>query len=218
MDAPATLIGPSLLAADFSCLADDIHRVEDAGADFLHLDIMDGHFVPNFSYGVPVVEAIRRVTDLPLDTHLMLADPAAYIQTFRDAGADSLTFHLEVCDRPGDLAARIRDVGAECGIAVSPETPAEGLYPLLADLDLVLIMSVKPGFGGQSFQPQVLDKARALRARMTTRGLDVPLQIDGGVSPDNASNCREAGFSRLVAGSAVFRAGDPAMAIRALRG
>ena len=218
MDTTEVLIAPSLLAADFSRLADEIRRVEEAGADLLHLDIMDGHFVPNLSYGVPVVEAVRRVTDLQLDTHLMLSNPAAFTQIFRDAGADSLTFHLEVCDRPADLAARIRDTGAECGIALSPETPIAGLYPLLIDLDLVLIMSVQPGFGGQAFQPQVLDKARALRTWMSDHDLDVPLQIDGGVCPENASDCRDAGFSRLVAGSAVFGADDTAAAIRGLRG
>jgi len=218
MEAREVLIVPSLLAADFAHLADEIRRVEEAGADLLHLDIMDGHFVPNLSYGVPVLEAVRRVTDLKLDTHLMLTDPAAYTQIFRDAGADSLTFHLEASDRPAELAARIRDTGAECGIALSPETPIAGLYPLLSDLDLVLIMSVQPGFGGQAFQPQVLDKARGLRGWMADHDLDVPLQIDGGVCPDNASDCREAGFSRLVAGSAVFGDDDTAAAIRDLRG
>ncbi len=213
------LIAPSVLAADFSRLADEVHRVEEAGADLLHLDIMDGHFVPNLSFGIPVVEAIRRVTKLKLDTHLMLANPVEYAGPFRDAGADSLTIHLEVVeDEPSRAIEQIRSVELECGLAVNPATPVDGLLPCIGELDLVLIMSVAPGFGGQKFMPEVLDKVRAVRSWMESSGIDVPVQIDGGVTPDNAAACRDAGVSLLVAGSSVFGAADAAGAISALRG
>ena len=211
-------VGPSLLAADFSRLGDEIRRVEDGGADFLHLDIMDGHFVPNLSYGIPVVEAVRRTTDLELDTHLMLSAPEHFLQPFRDAGADSLTVHLEAAADPAGLIGAIRDLGLGCGIAVNPGTPVEGLLPFVPDLDLVLIMSVMPGFGGQSFRGEVLSKARDLSAWMRARDLAVPIEMDGGISPENAAECRDAGVSLLVAGSSVFGADDAAAAIRAIRG
>ena len=211
-------VGPSLLAADFSRLGDEIRRVEDGGADFLHLDIMDGHFVPNLSYGIPVVEAVRRATGLELDTHLMLSAPEQYLKPFRDAGADSLTVHLEVAPDPAELIGGIRELGLGCGVAVNPRTPVEGLLPFLPDLDLVLIMSVEPGFGGQSFRGEVLSKARDLSSWMQARSLKVPIEMDGGISPQNAAECRDAGVSLLVAGSSVFGADAAAAAIRAIRG
>lgn len=211
-------VGPSLLAADFSRLGDEIRRVEDGGADFLHLDIMDGQFVPNLSYGIPVVEAVRRATGLELDTHLMLSAPEQFLEPFRDAGADSLTVHLEVTPDPGELIGGIRKLGLRCGIAVNPGTPVEGLLPFLPDLDLVLIMSVNPGFGGQSFRSEVLSKARELSAWMQAHNLSVPIEMDGGISPQNAARCRDSGVSMLVAGSSVFGADDAAAAIRAIRG
>jgi len=212
------LIAPSLLASDFSRLAEEIHRVEEAGADALHLDIMDGHFVPNLSYGLPVVEAVRRVTSLKLDTHLMLSDPARYLRAFRDAGADSLTVHLEVETPVEDLIAGIGEVGAECGVAVNPATPVLPLRPLLGSLDLVLVMSVEPGFGGQSFRPEVLDKVRQVRSWAAADGAEVVIEMDGGIGPATAEACRAAGATMLVSGSALFGAPDAAGVIASLRG
>ncbi len=212
------LVAPSLLAADFAHLAAEVKRVEKAGADLLHLDIMDGHFVPNISFGIPVVEAIRRETRLKLDTHLMLKAPWEFLKPFKEAGADALTVHVEVCDEPHRIIDEIHALDLECGLAINPATPVEALFPYLPDLDLALIMSVDPGFGGQAFKPEVLDKVRTLRLHCQRGGLAVPIQIDGGITPDNAASCREAGVEILVAGSSVFRGPDAGSAIGAIRG
>jgi len=210
-------IGPSLLAADFTKLADEIHDIEDH-ADFLHLDIMDGHFVPNISYGPDIVRQIRPLTPLAFDVHLMIDNPERYLEFFKEAGADLLVVHQEACVHLHRCIQRIHDLGLKAGVALNPSTPVDTLKDIFHLLDLVLIMSVNPGFGGQRFIPHTLNKVRTLRSRLDARDLhDVQIQVDGGVSADNAAALGAAGADWLVAGSAVFKASDRGAAIQDLR-
>jgi ribulose-phosphate 3-epimerase len=197
----APLINPSLLSCDFAHLAEEIRRLERAGAKLLHLDIMDGHFVPNLSIGVPVVEAIRRSTDLPLDVHLMLSEPARYIEAFRHAGADLLTIHIEAVPDPRSLLDEIHRLGAAAGISLNPNTPAAALENCVDHVDLVLVMTVMPGFGGQEFNTATLDKLPRLREMV---GPKVLLSVDGGIQHDTISMCARAGADLFVTGSALF--------------
>jgi ribulose-phosphate 3-epimerase len=197
----APLVAPSVLAADFGNLEQEIRRAEGAGARVLHLDIMDGHFVPNLSFGLPVVEAIRRATELPLDVHLMISDPGRYVERFRSAGADMITIHIEAVPEPGPLLERIRGLGAAAGLSLNPPTPLEGVERHLDLCDLVLVMSVMPGFGGQEFDPVALEKLRRLRALSGGRVL---LSVDGGINPESISRCAEAGAELFVVGTAFF--------------
>jgi ribulose-phosphate 3-epimerase len=201
LHAAAPLVGPSLLASDFANLQREVKALETAGAQVLHLDVMDGHFVPNLSFGLPVVEAIRRVTSLPLDVHLMISNPGQYLAAFREAGADLLTFHVEAADDPGSLLEEIRRLGAAAGLALNPITPVESVEPYLDRCDLVLVMSVMAGFGGQHFEPVALEKLRRLRALAGGRLL---LSVDGGVNLQTVGACAEAGADLLVAGTALF--------------
>ena len=210
------LIAPSLLSADFARLADEIARVERAGADWLHVDVMDGHFVPNLTLGPPVVAAIKAVAQRPLDVHLMIEEPLRYAGEFAAAGAHVLTFHVEVA--PGEqgraVARAFREKGVEVvGVSLNPDTPPEALEPLLDEVDLVLVMSVFPGFGGQRFMPEVLPKVRWLRER----GFRGYIEMDGGINARTLPACAEAGTDVFVAGSAVFGASDVAAAIAGLR-
>lgn len=211
----APLVAPSLLSCDFAKLGEEIRRVEQAGARLLHLDIMDGHFVPNLSFGLPVVEAIRRSTDLPLDVHLMISEPARYVRRFREAGADLLTVHIEVLDNPRPLLTEIRNLGAAAGISLNPPTAVETLDGCLDLCDLVLVMSVMPGFGGQAFEPAAMEKLRRLRA---SAGSDVLLSVDGGVNLDTVGPCAEAGADLFVAGSALFSQDNYGRFIREMTG
>jgi ribulose-phosphate 3-epimerase len=208
---PAIL--PSLLACDFANLQREIERVEEAGVAALHLDVMDGHFVPNLSIGVPVVEAVRRVTDLPLDVHLMIEHPERYVHAFRDAGADSLTIHIEVVPDPRPVLEQIRGLGAMAGLALNPPTPLEAIENSLDYCDLLLVMSVMPGFGGQELDRRALEKLRLLRDR---HQVDALLEIDGGINTQTISDCVEAGAELLVAGVAVFHTPDYVASIRQL--
>jgi ribulose-phosphate 3-epimerase len=209
-------IAPSLLAADFARLADEIGRIEAGGADWLHCDVMDGHFVRNLTIGPPVVAAIKRVATRPLDVHVMIDDPWAYADPFLDAGADGYTFHAEVAGR-GDASAlieRVRARGARAGMAINPDAGVELLAPFLGQLDLVLVMSVFAGFGGQRFMPEVLAKVRALREEHGFTGL---IEMDGGIGPDTIAACAAAGTDVFVAGTAIFGAADAKGRIAALR-
>ncbi|GGA33204.1 ribulose-phosphate 3-epimerase [Kroppenstedtia guangzhouensis] len=211
-------IAPSILSADFSRLGEEIADVEQAGADWIHVDVMDGHFVPNLTIGPLIVEAIRPRTQLPLDVHLMIEEPDRYIPAFARAGADWISVHQEVCPHLHRTIHLIKEEGVKAGVVLNPSTPAEVLQPILRDLDLVLLMTVNPGFGGQAFIPGVLDKIRQVRRMLEEAGLsDVELEVDGGVNPDTAAETASAGASVLVAGSAVFSRKDRGEAISAIR-
>jgi ribulose-phosphate 3-epimerase len=211
------ILAPSVLSAPFGRLAEAIQTVESAGADWLHLDVMDGKFVPNISFGQPVVRAIRSITTLPLDVHLMIEDPGRYAQDFVKAGADSLTVHLEACTHLHRNIHQIKDLGIKAGVAINPHTPVESLLPVLADLDLVCLMSVNPGFGGQAFIPSTMSKLHALNQYRQERGLRFGIEIDGGVDLSNALALMEAGANVLVAGQSVFGQADPAEAVRSFK-
>jgi ribulose-phosphate 3-epimerase len=211
----AVKIAPSILAADFAVLAQEIARVEAGGADQLHVDVMDGRFVPNLTVGPVVVEAIRKRTRLPLDVHLMIVEPERYVGDFVRAGADVVTVHVEACPHLQRSLAQIRELGARAGAALNPATPAENLQHVLDDLDLVLVMSVNPGFGGQRLLPAVYPKIRHLRTLLGPRAVDVA--VDGGVTLEHARPLAEHGATVLVAGSAIFGAPDPAAVVKALR-
>lgn len=210
-------IAPSILNADFARLADQVAIVEHAGADFLHVDVMDGHFVPNITIGVPVVRALKRATALPLDVHLMISDPDRYLEAFVDAGAAMLTVHVEVLPHLQRTLARIRELGAKAGAAINPGTPIAVLSEVASDLDHVLVMSVNPGFGGQHFIPRSLEKVSALRTWLAASGSPAAIEVDGGVDLGNAHALVSAGASILVAGTAIFGTPDPAAATVALR-
>jgi len=199
------LIAPSLLACDFGHLAREVRRLEEANAQVLHLDIMDGHFVPNLSFGIPVVEAIRRATDLVLDVHLMISEPHRYLEAFRKAGADLITIHIEVLPQPVELLKHIRRLGAGAGLSLNPHTPVSRLEPYLDQCDLVLVMSVIPGFGGQPFDPVALEKLRRLKNLAGSRLL---LLVDGGVDHQTLPACARAGADIFVMGTAFFREPD----------
>ena len=210
-------MAPSILAADFARLGEEVAAVTRAGADLVHVDVMDGHFVPNISIGVPVVKSLKRVATLPLDVHLMISDPDRYLEAFVEAGAAMLTVHAEAVSHLHRTLTRIRELGAKAGVALNPSTPIGVLADVVCLADHVLIMSVNPGFGGQSFIPHTLTKIAALRAMMRAAGCEAPIEVDGGVDLTNVRDLTTAGASILVAGSAVFGTPDPGAALQALR-
>ena len=209
-------IAPSILAADFARLGEQVGEAARGGARMIHVDVMDGHFVPNISIGIPVVESLSRCTDLVQDCHLMVADPGRYIEPFVEAGAGLVTVHQEACGHLERVVSRIRELGAEAGVALNPATSLGSLDEILPDLDLVLVMSVNPGFGGQSFLPRSVDKIARLDSIRRERGLRFRIEVDGGVGPANARALAKAGCDILVAGSSVFRSKNIARAVRAL--
>ena len=210
-------IAPSILAADFSALRDEIASIESAGADWVHVDVMDGRFVPNITIGPLVVDAVRRCTALPLDVHLMIVEPERYVTDFVKAGASTLGIHVEACPHLHRSVAQIREAGARASVVLNPATPASSVEPVLGDVDQVLVMTVNPGFGGQKFIENTLPKIETLRRWIDERDLDVDLEVDGGVGPETIARVARAGANVFVAGTAVFGAPDRAAAITALR-
>jgi len=213
-----TLISASLLSADFAELKNEIRSVEQDGADWLHLDVMDGHFVPNITFGPFIAGAIRKITDLPLDAHLMITDPLKYAPEFAKAGADYITIHAEVIDDLASAIEQIRKLKVKVGLSVNPETPLDKVLPVIGEIDLFLVMSVHPGFGGQKFMPEVLDKVRTIKKLKDQGKTKTLISIDGGINPETSRQALSAGVEVLVAGAAIFGMQDRAAQIKAIRG
>ncbi|MBE6546451.1 MAG: ribulose-phosphate 3-epimerase [Ruminococcaceae bacterium] len=207
------IISPSVLAADFSKLGEELKKVKDAGAEYIHLDVMDGIFVPNISFGIPVIASLRKKATAFFDVHLMITDPIRYIDDFVKAGADLLTIHYESCSDPAAALRAIKAAGIKAAVAIKPATPAEDIFPLLAEVDMALVMTVEPGFGGQKLIPETIEKVRVLRSYAVANGLTLDIQVDGGITAENLPLLTEAGANVIVAGSAIFRADDPAAVI-----
>ena len=213
---PSPIIAPSILAADFARLGDDVRAIEGA-ADWVHVDVMDNHFVPNLTIGLPVVQSLRKATAIPFDVHLMITDPDRWAPGYAEAGAYNVTFHAEACEDPVRLAKNLRAAGAKAGLAIDRDTPVEPYLELLPYLDTLLIMTIKAGFGGQKFMPEMLEKVRAVRRRVSVKGLQVRVEVDGGIAADTIEQAAAAGADAFVAGTAVYGAEDPAEAVRKLR-
>ncbi len=211
------LIAPSMLSADFANLQTDIEMVNQSEADWFHLDIMDGIFVPNISFGIPVIKAIKKHAKKPLDTHLMIENPDRYLELFKEAGADILTVHMEASKHLHRTIQKIHCLGIQAGVSLNPHTPVNTLEDIITDLDVVLIMSVNPGFGGQKFIPQAYNKVRQLKQLIKDTGSEAKIEIDGGVSTENAKELTEAGVDVLVAGSFIFKAENPTQTIKKLK-
>jgi len=211
-------IAPSILSADFSKLGEEILAVEKGGADYIHIDVMDGHFVPNITIGPLIVESIRPITKLPLDVHLMIENPDQYIEAFVKAGADYITVHVEACRHLHRTIQNIKSFGIKAGVVLNPATPVESIQHIIGEIDMVLLMSVNPGFGGQKFIPEVLPKIRKVKEMAEQKGVAMEIEIDGGVNPETAKLCMEAGANVLVAGSAIYNQEDYAEAISQIRG
>ncbi|HET6533437.1 MAG TPA: ribulose-phosphate 3-epimerase [Actinoplanes sp.] len=213
---PSPIIAPSILAADFARLADEVRAIE-GSADWVHVDVMDNHFVPNLTIGLPVVQSLRQATAIPFDVHLMITDPDRWAPGYAEAGAYNVTFHAEACEDPVKLAKTLRAAGSRAGLAIDRDTPVEPYLELLPYLDVLLIMTIKAGFGGQKFLPEMLEKVRDVRRRIRAKDLEVRLEVDGGIAADTIEQAAEAGADAFVAGTAVYGADDPAEAVRRLR-
>ena len=211
-------ISPSILACDFNILGEELENIKKAGADMAHLDVMDGMFVPNISFGMPVIESIRKKSDMVFDVHLMIDAPERYIENFLDAGADIVTFHIEATNCPEKCIELIKSRGKKAAISIKPKTAPEAIYPFLEKCDMILVMTVEPGFGGQSMIPEMLDKVKKIRNKINELGFSLDIQVDGGINEKNAPLAIAAGANVLVAGSSVFKASDRRSAISALRG